>query len=196
MTMNKKIDDDFNNFEFKDLGEIIEKLFGNISKLPNLGDINPKTHHHSITYRFGAGMDKPEIRLNGEEIDNETLNNFIGDLNPNTRIIPKKITLNSKNHTQELDIKNISISENPNPPIAQFEETYFEVEKDGETRIVTIELPSVEEDQIFISQSGDLVTIIGENEFMAFKVEFEMEFKFNKTEIEGRNSIYQIRLSN
>jgi HSP20 family molecular chaperone IbpA len=193
----KKNDEGVNPFNFKDLDELIEKFFGNIGNLPNIGEGNPKTHHHSITYRFGTGMSKPEIRLNGEKVDDETMSNFLGNLGPNIKITPNRINLGSDKGITELDVKNLSLAKNPDIPSVQYENTYYELDKDGDTQILTIELPSVEQDGIIITQSKNFVTVIGESDYARYKVEFEIDFTIDKTktEIEGNNSIYQIRLS-
>lgn len=180
--MSKKINDGFDPFDFKDLDEMIKKLFGNIGNLPNLGETNPNTHHRSITYRFGTGMDKPEIRINGEEVDNDTINDVF-----------KNHGLNSNKNIPKLDVKDIADTIVSSTP--QYEDPYFEVEKDGNSTILTIELPNVDKDHIFISQIGKKITIIGENDYTAYKAEFENEATIDKTKtnIVGNNSIYQIK---
>ena len=194
--MTKKYnDDDFNNFTFKDLNEMIEKLFGNIGKLPNLGSNKPNTHHHSIIYRFGKGMDKPEIRLDGEKIDETELSDFVNTMGPNKKFVPSKIRMSSGNSVSEIDLKDVSIQENTKQAIPKFEETYFEVDSSNGASVITIELPSVEKDRINISQSGDTVTIIGENDRTSYKVRFNIDYTYNNTQIEGKNSIYQIRIT-
>ncbi len=168
-----------------------------IGNLPNLGESNPKNHHHSITYRFGTGMDKPEVRLNGEKVDDETMSKFLGNLGPNIKITPHRISLGSDNGITELDVKNLSLVENPDISSVQYENTYYELDKDGDSQILTIELPGVEEDGIIITQSKNLVTVIGESDFAKYMAKFEIDFTIDKTktEIEGNNGIYQIRLS-
>jgi hypothetical protein len=190
--MNKNNNHGFEPFDFKDLDEMIEKLFGNISNLPNLGDSDPKTHHHSISYRFGTGLDKPEIRLNGEKIDNETMKEIFGNLGVNPEF-HTNLDLNSTRNLPVLDVKDLSSTEIPNSPT--YEDTYFEVEHEGESTTLTIELPGVEKDHIFISQTGNKVIIIGENDHTSYKAEFvnDTVIDINKTIIDGNNSIYQIK---
>ena len=96
---------------------------------------------------------------------------------------------------QELDVRDVSISEADEEIFPQYEDTYFEIEHEGKARIVTIELPGVEKDQIMVSQIGSTVTIIGESEFTAYKAEFQLDYEYNNTEIDGNNYIYQIRLN-
>lgn len=194
--MNKD-DDGINPFEFKELDELIKKFFGNIGNLRNIGESNPKTDHHSITYRFGTGMDKPEVRLNGEKVDDETISKFLGNLGPNIKITPNRVSLGSDNAITELNVKNLLLAEDLDIPSVQYENTYYELDKDGDSQILTIELPGVEEDGIIITQSKNLVTVIGESDFARYKVEFDIDFPIDKTktEIAGNNSIYQIRLS-
>jgi hypothetical protein len=39
------------------------------------------------------------------------------------------------------------------------------------------------------------VTIIGENEYTAYKAEFQLDFKYRNLNIEGVNGIFEIRLT-
>ncbi|MHA1111730.1 MAG: hypothetical protein ACTSRE_11555 [Promethearchaeota archaeon] len=191
----KKHDDGFEPFDIKDLDEMLEKLFGNISDLPNLGENAPKTHHHSITYRFGTGMDKPEIRLNGKKVNDEDLQNFMEKMGPNMRLTPTRVSLGSTEGIQELDIKDVSIPDNPDPSAVDYNDTYFEIGHDGEARIVTIELPGVEKDHILLTQNGSTLSIIGENEYTSYKAEFQLDFQHRNIDIDGINGIYQIRIT-
>ncbi|TFG18946.1 MAG: hypothetical protein EU530_07610 [Promethearchaeota archaeon] len=142
-------------------------------------------------------MDKPEVRLNGEKVDDETISKFLGNLGPNIKITPNRVSLGSDNAITELNVKNLLLAEDLDIPSVQYENTYYELDKDGDSQILTIELPGVEEDGIIITQSKNLVTVIGESDFARYKVEFDIDFPIDKTktEIAGNNSIYQIRLS-
>lgn len=191
----KAHDDGFDPFNFKDLDKLIEKFFGNISNLPNLGEGKPKTHHHSVTYRFGNSMDNPEIRINGKKVDDETIKDFMESLGPNVKMTPSRIRLGSDEGITELDVKDLSITESLDYPSIQYEDTYFEIEHEGYARIVTIELPGIEKDQIKISQSGSTVIIIGESKSAKYKAEFQLDFKYKNKKITGMNSIYQIRFT-
>ncbi|MBN2155750.1 MAG: hypothetical protein JW776_06885 [Candidatus Lokiarchaeota archaeon] len=187
--------DGFDPFDFKDLDEMIERLFGNIANLPNLSDINPNMHHHSVSYRFGTGMDKPEIRINGELVDDKTLLDMVKGMKFDTNAIIRR-NYNPTINLPVLDAKNVSINENPDNDIVNYEDTFFEVERDENSALLTIELPNVEKDQIILSQSGNKVTIIGENEYTAYKVDFNIDFNLDKTKtvIDGNNNIYQIKI--
>ena len=194
--MSKKIDDDFEPFDFKNLDEMLKRLFGNIGELPNLSRINPNTHHHSISYRFGAGMDKPEIRLNGEKLDDVTINNLFKFQNKSDLNLQGNSHLNSTDNLPELDAREISVPDTFNPSAPQYESTFFEVEQEEKAILITIELPGVDKNSVIVSQTGNKVSIIGENEFTSYIADFETDkiIDNSKTEINGNNSIYQIRL--
>jgi len=191
--MKKNYDDE--SFNFNDLDELIEKMFGNISSLPNLGDINPNTHHHSISYRFGTEMDEPEIHINGEKVDNETLKNLFRDIGIDSGIFPRRMNFNPTETQPELDMKELSISESPEHFVVEYKDTCFEVDKDRDSALLTIELPGVEKNHIVISQVGQKVSVIGEKEDTAYKVDFDIEFTLDNTKtkiVDANNNIYQI----
>jgi HSP20 family molecular chaperone IbpA len=191
MNMKKYDEKDPPNNDISDLDELIKKFFGNIRMFPV--DSNQKPHHHSISYRFGTGMGKAEIRVDGEKVNEEEMKNFMDYMGSNFNIKPTRVTLGSNNGISTFDVRDIEIPENPVPQAEEYLDTYFEIEHDGNTRIVTIELPGVNKDHISVTQNGNTVTIIGENQYTAYKAEFQLDFTFKKKLISGKNSIYQIR---
>ncbi|MHA1339421.1 MAG: Hsp20/alpha crystallin family protein [Promethearchaeota archaeon] len=87
---NNNEDFGFSPFRFPDIRKIFEKIFKtdlNMFKIPFMDEDDfsdlKKVKTNSFTFRFGTGMDKPEIRINGVpvDIDEYVLKNMFDNLN-------------------------------------------------------------------------------------------------------------------
>ncbi|MBD3353215.1 MAG: hypothetical protein GF364_17175 [Candidatus Lokiarchaeota archaeon] len=197
-----------NPFRFDGIDDFIKNFFGmNRSKpflpMENKNEEDDGSDRHvkknSFTYRFGTGMDKPDIRINGKPVDiNDNIFKRIMSQGLPEGFNPNMMPTNQ----QVIDAGEVSLGNTPinyseddyRPQDDMYEEPYYEIEKLEDKLVVTIELPSVKEENIVINYYENNVTITAENEIRRFRKSFELEFEPDKEEtlISGRNGIYEI----
>lgn len=139
----------FSDFFDKDFG------FSEFSEFPMINsdkDINFKnndTKSYSISYHYQTGMDKPEIRVNGD-VDDEMLSKFL-------KGIPKFIT-------ERPTIRKISLAPESKEEIRELKasiEPYTEI-TDFEDQIeICLELPGVEKEDLKLNfdEKGEELTV-------------------------------------
>lgn len=203
--------------DFSGDDDLFNKIFGNLFNFPNdslgfdFANMNPediKKNIKTFSFRFGTGMDKPDITMNGEpiEFNPDFLKDIMakgfpdgfnfgfgpqipeidaGDVSMEGHVSPFDTEAEQKNGKSDVAVKNVP-----------YETPYSEVEENGDSAIITIELPDIEENQIILNYYHKEITITAENEDRKFRTEFKLKFEPNKdkTTIEHNNSIYIIKL--
>lgn len=149
-----------------------------------------KTKRYSISYKFGTGMDKPEIRVNGNLMDIENFKELFENM-------PQFGLNSSENQKLALDARNLNISDKETNSETQYIEPFYEIFDDlnENSTGITLELPGVSIENIVISYYGDEVVIIGESLDRIFRKELMLDFVADKdeTEVWGKNGVFQIR---
>lgn len=204
-----------NPFDIDGLDDLMKNIFGEGFRMPDFGFgtepfmLGPEGlgNGKSISYRFSSDMDKPEIRINGKpvDIDEEQLKKMMsGGMRPESfDFQPQQIpTLDAGEIELEknpIDASGKSLPAANSVKSAEYEEPYSEIyindARDSVT--ITVELPSVMKERIIINHYDNNVTITGESEDRLYRKRFELPFKPDKekTEIDGRNGIFEIKLT-
>lgn len=175
--------DDYKRFmkRFRDLFEgfsdFFDKDFGfsEFSEFPMINsdkDINFKNNNiksYSISYHYQTGMDKPEIRVNGD-VDDEMLSKFL-------KGIPKFIT-------ERPTIKKISLVPESVEEIRELKasiEPYTEI-TDFEDQIeICLELPGVEKEDLKLNfdEKGEELTVEAKRDGRKFYKEIKLPIKLD-----------------
>ncbi len=175
--------DDYKRFmkRFRDLFEgfsdFFDKDFGfsEFSEFPMINsdkDINFKNNNiksYSISYHYQTGMDKPEIRVNGD-VDDEMLSKFL-------KGIPKFIT-------ERPTIKKISLVPESKEEIRELKasiEPYTEI-TDFEDQIeICLELPGVEKEDLKLNfdEKGEELTVEAKRDGRKFYKEIKLPIKLD-----------------
>lgn len=211
--------------DFSEDEDFFNKIFRNLFNFPNdslgfdFANMNPEDIKKNIkhfSFRFGSGMDKPEIKMNGEPIEFNP--DFLKDIM--SKGFPNGFNFGFNPLIPEIDAGDISI-EGSNTPIdyesdetgshksmrkdqksdfavksVPYETPYAEIEEKDNSAVITIELPDIEEHQIILNYYHKEITITAENDWRKFRTEFKLKFEPNKdkTIIENNNGIYIIKL--
>jgi len=101
-----------------DFSDILNQFFGNFGNIFNFDPTNidptnkinptdPNIHSSSISFAFGTGMNKPDVRINGKPVDEETLKRFLNGkppmgFSPNNGI-PIDSNIKSENANGQID---------------------------------------------------------------------------------------------
>lgn len=159
----------FSDFFDKDFG------FSEFSEFPMINsdkDINFKnndTKSYSISYHYQTGMDKPEIRVNGD-VDDDMLSKFL-------KGIPKFIT-------ERPTIKKISLVPESKEEIRELKasiEPYTEI-TDFEDQIeICLELPGVEKEDLKLNfdEKGEELTVEAKRDGRKFYKEIKLPTKLD-----------------
>jgi HSP20 family molecular chaperone IbpA len=189
---------DLNDFfynNFKDIMDMFDFSSDKMVDLDKLGEnegSDEKTRSYSISYKYKTGMDKPEININGNPVNSENFKDLFRNI---TNLGIKDPTLNQI----ELDPRDFQLSSGNSKSLNEFEEPLYDLIEDsnGHPTGITLELPGVSIEKIIISYFDDEVIITGESEDRIFRKELTLEYKPDKekTQVFGKNGIYQIHFS-
>ncbi len=129
-----------------------------------------------ISYHFSDGMDKPEIRFEGD-IDRKKLRKYLRNID-----LSKYPQLNqmAKNQKQNvIDAKELFLEPCTNKDDECIIEPFSEINYDDNTVEIIIEMPGIEKGHILISsiEDGGKVKITAENELRKFVKLFDLPFK-------------------
>ncbi len=184
-------DDDFDDYEdfYADIMDKFKKYF----KIdPNLSDIdfffipepmnsefdsqNPNIKGFKVSYHFESGMDKPEIRIEGD-IDKKEIAEYLKGIkmqqNPRFKIMRK-----DQNQPKEIDASEFFLT----PCIEEEEkcslEPYSEINYREDCVEIILEVPGVEKGHLILSISNDglKLKIIAKNAIRNFEKEIELPF--------------------
>lgn len=195
--MMKEMNDDYDDDdEYEDFYEDIIEKFKKYFKLdPNLShvdfmfipepiknfdnfrDQDPNLKAFKVSYHFESGMDKPEIKIEGD-IDEKKMHEYLKKINmqQNPRF---KLGRKDQNQRKEIDASIFSLvpcdEEEENCSYEPYSEIYY-LEDDIE---IILEVPGVEKGHVILSLSNDgrKLKIIAKNPNRNFEKEIKLPFK-------------------
>ena len=166
----KMLNIDADNFDI-DLYFMPEK---NI-KFP-LSQDNENMKGFKITFRFHEGMDKPEVRFEGD-VDRNKLGEYLK--NVDISHLPQFKNLVKKKQSNVIDAKELYLEPCTGKEKECTIEPFSEMNVNGNTIEIIIEMPGIEKGHILISslEEGKKVKITAENESRKFLKIFELPYK-------------------
>ncbi|MHA1670454.1 MAG: hypothetical protein ACTSV5_07720 [Promethearchaeota archaeon] len=181
------------NDDYDDFYEDLIKKFKKYFKLdPNLSDVdflflpepinnfdsqNPNIKGFKISYHFESGMDKPEIRIEGD-IDKEEMSEYLKGIkmpqNPRFKFMRK-----SQNQRKEIDARTLSLEPYYEEEKINSLEPYSEVHYLDDGVEIILEVPGVEKGHVILSLSNDgrKLKINAKNSIRNFEKEIKLPFK-------------------
>ncbi len=159
--MSDEFDDDYNEFleRIKKFLNIDSDVFDvdflflpepNFDPNKNLKDENIKGF--KVTYHFESGMDKPEIRIEGN-FDEQKLQDYFKRLNISN--FPQFRQLGQSGKKQAIDVGTLSLQPNIKREKSVVNEPYYEINLHEDFADIIIEAPGVEKGHILLSLSED-----------------------------------------
>jgi HSP20 family molecular chaperone IbpA len=153
-----------------------------------------------ISYHYDSGMDKPEIKVEGN-IDDKRIHEYLKNVDL-TKIPQLKDVYNTKSTTQEIDASVLSLDtsfKKVGKNQGNFAEPYTEIcDNDGFTEIM-IEIPGMHRDDVSIKfeEKGKKMVFIARNEKRKFRKDIPLVFKSSEQEceLEVNNGIALIRIN-
>ena len=163
--LSDEFDDDYNEFlkRFKKFLNIDSDIFDvdflflpepNFDPNNNLNDEDVKGF--KVTYHFESGMDKPEIRIEGN-FDENKLKDYFKRLNITN--FPQFKKLGQSGKKQAIDIGTLSLQPNIERKKSMVKEFYHEINVHEDFIDILIEAPGVEKGHIILSLSEDARTL-------------------------------------
>ncbi|MHA1194180.1 MAG: hypothetical protein ACTSP9_18150 [Promethearchaeota archaeon] len=187
------MNDDYD--DYKDFYEDIIEKFKKYFKIdPNLSDVdflfvpepiknfdidsqNPNIKGFKVSYHFESGMDKPEIRFEGD-IDEKKMHEYLKRIkmqqNPRFKLIKK-----DQNQRKEIDASMFSLvpcdEEEENCSL----EPYSEIQYLEDSVEIILEVPGVEKGHVILSLSNDgrKLKINTKNQIRNFEKEIKLPFR-------------------
>jgi len=168
---------------FEGFSDFFDKDFGfkDFSEFPNIdfnNDLNFKdnnTKSYSISYNYQTGMDKPEIRVQGD-VDDEILSKFLKGI---PKFITERPTIKKLSLTPEKkeEIRELKTGEK----IKEGIEPYTEI-TDFEDQIeICLELPGVEKEDLKLNfdEKGEELTVEAKRDGRKFYKEIKLPIKLD-----------------
>ena len=119
---------------------------------PNFNLKDEKVKGFKVTYHFESGMDKPEIRIEGN-FDENKLKDYFNRMNISNLPQFKRIAQSRKKQT--IDLGTLSLQPNIEPRKSVVKEPYHEINVHEDFVEIIIEAPGVEKGHIILSLSKD-----------------------------------------
>jgi HSP20 family molecular chaperone IbpA len=202
--MTDEYDDDYDDiFErIKDYLNIDpEKFDFDIIFMPEMDlnqNFNPDNEIYKgfkVTYHFEKGMDKPDVRIEGD-FDNEKLKEYINNLNVknNPRLKPFVRTQNKN----VLDSNNLTLQPREEEFPMKKKDPYYEVNSTMKGAEIVMEAPGVEKGHVILSLSENRkkLKIIVKNKFNEFEKIIKLPFEptLENHSLEINNGIISIEI--
>ena len=178
--MSDEYDDDYNDFlerikEYLNLDQGAFDVDFLFLPEPNFG---PKTNRNDdkfkgfkVTYHFESGMDKPEIKVEGN-FDEKKLQEYFKKFNVSKH--PQIKRLNPSRDRQAIDVGTLSLHPDYEKEDSITKEPYFEINFHENSTEIISEAPGIEKGHILLSLSEDGRTL---------RVSIEINFNNIKREI-------------
>jgi len=192
--------------EYDDLFEMIKKYLGVNTDMfdvdflflpePSSDPKSKKGTGFKVTYHFEAGMDKPEVRIEGD-FDEKKLQEYLKRINysnyPNFKGISQKV------NKKEIDVKDLQLgSVNPDNKFKSIEPFSEVIECTDHIKII-LEAPGVEKGHFLLSLSEDgrNLKINAESQFRKFlkKIKLPLKCTLDNYNLEIKNGIITLRLN-
>ncbi len=160
---------------------------------PNLNLQNKKVEGFKVTYHFESGMEKPEIKIEGD-FDEKKLQEYFKKLNLSS--YPQFKTLRKPEKKQAMDVGTLSL--NPDFEREDFleKEPYYELNMYEDYAEIVIELPGIEKGHIVLSLSEDgrKLKVLTKSNFQNFKKVLQLPFESTMKDhvVEFNNGIVSI----
>ena len=199
-----KLSDDYDDYD--DILDKLKKFFDFDSKLfdvdffifpdinKNIDPKNKKSKGFKISYHFEKGMDKPEIRIEGD-VDEKKLHEYLNNLknkNPNFKIL-KRGNLNNIINANELSLEQKREFEQ-----SKRIEPYTEVNDCAEFTEIIFEVPGIEKQNIHLTfyDNENKITIIAHHTNREYHKDIFLPFRPSPEDynLEVNNGIAIIRL--
>lgn len=144
-------------------------------KLPYNHD-KEKKKGFKISYHFDEGMDKPEIRFEGD-IDRKKLGEYLKKIDISKH--PYFENIKKRKQSNVIDAKELFLEPLTDKGKPSVIEPFSEMNVYGNIIEIIIEMPGIEKGHILISslEDGNKVKITAENELRKFSKIFELPFK-------------------
>ncbi|GAH55830.1 unnamed protein product [marine sediment metagenome] len=202
--MSDEFDDDYYDFleRIKKLFKIEEGVF-NVDFLflpesnfdPNLNLKNKKIEGFKVTYHFESGMEKPEIKIEGD-FDEKKLQEYFKKLNLSS--YPQFKTLRKPGEKHVMDVSKLSLKPDFEREGFLEKEPYCELNVHDDYAEILIELPGIEKGHIILSLSEDgrKLKILTEINFLNFEKELQLPFESTMKDhvVEINNGIVSINM--
>ncbi|NVM17678.1 MAG: hypothetical protein HWN80_08165 [Candidatus Lokiarchaeota archaeon] len=200
--MSDEFDDDYNEFleRIKKFLNIDSDIFDidflflpepNFDPNKSLKDENVKGF--KVTYHFESGMDKPEIRIEGN-FDERKLQDYFKRLNISN--FPQLKRLGKPGKKQAIDVGTLSLQPNIEHEKSMAKEPYYEINLYEDFADIILEAPGVEKGHIILSLSEDgrKLKVSIEINFTNFDKEIRLPFKstMDDYDLEVNNGIVSI----
>lgn len=185
--MSDEYDDDYNDFlerikEYFNLDQgafDVDFLFlpePNFGPMTNRND--DKFKGFKVTYHFESGMDKPEIKVEGN-FDEKKLQNYFKKINLSKNSQLKR--LNPSRDRQAIDVSTLSLHPNYERGDILTKDPYFEKIFNKDSAEIIIEAPGIEKGHILLSLTEDGRTLRISIEINFINIEREILLPFEST---------------
>lgn len=200
--MSDEYDDDYNEFldRIKKFLNIDSDIFDvdflflpepNFDPNRNPNDENVKGF--KVTYHFEAGMDKPEIRIEGN-FDEHKLQDYFKKLNGSN--FPQLKRLGQSRKKQAIDVGTLSLQPNIRHEKSNAKDLYYEINLHEDFIDIIIEAPGIEKGHILLSlnEEGRILKVSLEINFVNVEKEIELPFESTMDDylLEVNNGIVSI----
>jgi HSP20 family molecular chaperone IbpA len=160
---------------------------------PNLNLQNKKVEGFKVTYHFESGMEKPEIKIEGD-FDEKKLQEYFKKLNLSS--YPQFKTLRKPEKKQTMDVGTLSLKPDFKREDILEKEPYYELNVYDDYAEIVIELPGIENGHIVLSLSEDgrKLKILTESNFQNFEKKLQLPFESTMKDhvVEINNGIVSI----
>lgn len=183
--LSDEFDDDYNEFleRIKRYLNIDSDIFDvdflflpepNFDPNTTLRDENVKGF--KVTYHFEPGMDKPEIRIEGN-FDEKKLQDYFKRLNISN--FPQFRQLGQSGKKQAIDVGTLSLQPNIKHEKSEVKEPYYEINFHEDFANIIMEVPGVEKGHILLSLSEDgrNLKVSTEINFVDFEKKIRLPFE-------------------
>lgn len=157
---------------------------------------NKKVKGFKISYHFETGMDKPEIKIEGN-IDNKKIREFLK--NTDLTKYPKLKDMFNLKSNKEIDASKLSLDYNEEDKDVYFLEPCTEIYDNKDFTEIVLEIPGMDKDDVNISFSDDgtKLTFNAENKNRKYIKSLQLPFKSSNEyyELEVNNGIAILKVS-
>jgi HSP20 family molecular chaperone IbpA len=160
---------------------------------PNRNPNDENVKGFKVTYHFEAGMDKPEIRIEGN-FDEHKLQDYFKKLNGSN--FPQLKRLGQSRKKQAIDVGTLSLQPNIRHEKSNAKDLYYEINLHEDFTDIIIEAPGIEKGHILLSlnEEGRILKVSLEINFVNVEKEIELPFESTMDDylLEVNNGIVSI----
>lgn len=202
--MSDEFDDDYNDF-FERIRDYLkidpEKFDFDIIFMPELDlnqNFNPDNQEFNgfkVNYHFEKGMDKPEIKIEGD-FDNEKLKDYFKNLN--VQNYPRLKPFIRKQNKNIIESRSLTLQPREEEFVIKKKDLYYELNLTTNGAEIVIEAPGVEKGHVILSltDNGKKLKIIIRNRFDEFEKIIPLPFEsiLENHSLEINNGIISIEI--